>query len=54
MTPSGQDLLLHLSEKPAKLQPEISRQEKSLFLYRSANSTSEPKGEGQTIGPLGF
>ena len=54
MTLSGQDLLLHLSEKPAKLQPEISRQEKSLFLYRAANSTSEPKGEGQTIGPVGF
>ena len=54
MTLSDQDLLLHLSERPAKLQPEISRQEKSLFLYRAANSTSEPKWEGQTIGPLGF
>lgn len=35
------------SEKPAKPQPEIdSSQENSLFLLRSANSTSEPKEEG--------
>ena len=54
MTPSGQDLVLYISEKPAKPQPEMPSQEKSLFLYRSANSTSEPRGEGQAIGPSGF
>lgn len=46
--------VLHLSEKPAEPQPEISgSQENSLFLHRSANSTSEPNGEGRARGPSG-
>lgn len=45
--------VLHLSEKPTKPQPEIISRKKSVFLHRSANSTSQPKGEELAIGPSG-